>query len=109
MFGEEPHVSPLASRKQLLIAESELNRAQLSEEWHTMTHGVRDLATRAKAIAAWASSAALLVAGVIALRRGPPKPGAAKSSWIQQILNGARVASTIWFAFRGRGEKDEHP
>ena len=105
MFGKKPHVSPLESRKQLLIAESELNRAQLSEEWQTMAHGVRDLAHRAKTMAAWASSAALLVAGVTALRRAPPAPGITKSSWFQKILNGARLVSTIWFAFRGRGQR----
>jgi hypothetical protein len=106
MSGKTSHASPLEWRKQLLIAESELNRAQLAEEWQTMRHGVRDLAHRAKTIAAWASSAALLVAGVTALRRGPPAPGTAKSSWFQKLLNGARVASTIWLAFRARHEKE---
>ena len=106
MFGKQSHVSPLESRKQRLIAESELNRAQLSEEWQTMAHGVRDLADRVKTISAWASAAALLVAGVTALRRGSPAPGTAKSSWFQKLLNGARVASTIWFAFRARGEEE---
>jgi hypothetical protein len=72
-----------------------------------MAHGVHDLAHRAKTIAVWASSAALLVAGVTALRRGPPARGAAKTSWFQKILNGARVASAIWFAFCARGEKEE--
>jgi hypothetical protein len=110
MFGKASHLSPLESRKQLLLAESELNRAQLSDEWQTITHGVRDLARRAKAIAAWASSAALLAAGVAALRRRPPAPpGAAKASdWLQRILNGARLASTIWFAFRAHRHKEEH-
>ncbi len=40
MFGKTSHVSPLELRKQLLIAESELNRAQLSEEWQTLRHGL---------------------------------------------------------------------
>jgi hypothetical protein len=96
------------SRKQLLVANSELNRAQLSEEWQTMTLGVANLAHRAKTVAAWASSAALLAAGVRALRRGPAPLGTAKSSWVQKMLNRARLASTIWFAFRARSEKDEH-
>jgi hypothetical protein len=87
-----------------LLAESELNRAQLSQEWQTMTRGVRDLACRAKTIAAWASSAALLMAGVAALRRGPPAPAAAKSSWFRKILSGARLAWAIWLAFRPRRE-----
>ena len=108
MFGKTPHVSSPASRKQLLIAESELNRAQLTEEWQTMAHGVRDVAHRAKTIAGWTSSAVMLVAGVAALRRGPAAPSTAKSSWFQKVLNSARVASTIWFAFRARSEKEAH-
>ena len=72
-----------------------------------MAHGVRDLAHQARTIAAWASSAALLVAGFTALRRSPPAPGAAKLSWFQKILSGARVASMVWSAFRARGQKEE--
>ena len=105
MFRKKSHLSPIESRKQLLIAESELNRAQLSEEWQTMAHRVRDLAHRAKTIAAWTPSAALLVAGVRALRRGPP--AATKSSWFRKILNGARLASAIWLAFRARGHEEQ--
>jgi hypothetical protein len=107
MFGKTSHLSPRELRRQLLIAESELNRAQLSGAWQDMTRAVRDSASRAKTIAAWASSAALLVAGVTALRRGPPAPGAAKSSWFKRTLNGARLAWTIWMAFRPRGGKKE--
>ena len=106
MFGKESRMSPLESRRQLLIAESELNRAELSREWQTMAHGVRDLAHRVKTIGAWVSAAALLVAGVTALRRRPPAPGTAKVSWFPKILNGARLASTIWFALRARGEEE---
>jgi hypothetical protein len=95
----------LELRKQLLIAESELNRAQLAAEWQGMAHGATCLAQRAKTVAAWASSAALLVAGVRALRASPPQGTAVKVSWVERILDGARVASTIWVALRGRGEK----
>jgi hypothetical protein len=107
MFGKKSHVSPLESRKQLLLAESELNRAQLSEEWQTMTCGIRDFAHRAKALAAWASSAAVLVAGLAAFRRRKPVPAGTKSSSFQSILNGARLVSTIWFAFRARRHPEE--
>jgi hypothetical protein len=85
-------------RKRLLLAESELNRAELSEEWQTITFGVRDLAHRAKVIAACASSAALLVAAFRASRPGPPPAPRAKSSWFQKILKGASLASAIWSA-----------
>lgn len=106
MFGKAPQLSPLESRKQLLLAESEFNRDQLSGEWRTMKQGVRDLARHAATLAAWTSSAALVAASVSALRRGPPAPGTPKSSWLQKMLKGARAASAIWLAFRARGEKD---
>ena len=107
MSGRTTHLSPLASRKQLLVAESELNREQLSAEWQAMAHGVRNFAHRTKTMVAWASSTVLLAAGVAALRRAPPRSNDAKSSWLQKILKGARVASTLWLAFRSRGEKNE--
>jgi hypothetical protein len=100
-------ISPLASRKQLLIAESELNRAQLSAEWQTMTRGILDVVHRATTTAAWVSSAALVVAGVTALRRRPAEQGAAKSSRFQKALNGAHLVSRFWLAFRTHGEKEK--
>ena len=104
MFGKTPAVNPLELRKRLLIAESDLNRAQLSEEWTTLTRQARDLVHRAKTMAGWASSVALVVAGVRAWRRGGSAPTAAKSSWLQKLLNGARVAWTAWRAFHTREE-----
>jgi hypothetical protein len=107
MPGKTSHVSALESRRQLLVAESELNRAGLADEWQAMAHGVRDLGYRARSIAAWVSSAAVLVAGVTALRHGPPRPGTAKTGWLVRIVKGARLASTIWFAFRARGKNQK--
>jgi len=89
-------------RKQLLIAESELNRAQLSEEWQTMAYGARDLAHRAKAITAWAPSAALLVAGLAAFRQSKVMAAEEKPSWFQRGLRGTQLAYSIWLAFRRR-------
>jgi predicted phage tail protein len=93
------------NRFELLLAESELSRARLSEEWRTMAHGAGGLARRAATVGAWASSAALLVAGVAALRRGPRAAGAAKSAWFPMILKGVRLASAIWQGFHARGER----
>jgi hypothetical protein len=108
MFGEQSHLSPREARKLLLLAESELNRVQLCEEWQTMAHGVCDLAHRAQSIAGWASSAAVLVAGLMAWRDGSPARVAPKSSWFQKMLSGARLALTVWLALRPRGEKEQH-
>jgi hypothetical protein len=102
MFGKEPRLNPLESRKQLLIAESELNRAQLVQEWVAMTVG-RTLTGRVKSFGSIASAAALLVAGLAALRRGNSGSAGVKPSWLQTILKGAGMVSTLWLAFRAKG------
>ena len=46
-----------------------------------------------------ASSAAVLVTGLAAFRRGK-SAAAAKPSWLQTMLKGAGLISTLWLAFR---------
>jgi hypothetical protein len=108
MPGKTSDLSPLESQKQLLVAESELNRAGLAEEWQAMAHGVRDFAHRAKNIAAWASAAALVVAGITALRRDSTRSGTVKSSWFQKILKGASLVSSLWPALRTKSHDHEN-
>jgi hypothetical protein len=111
MFGKKPHLNPLESRKQLLIAESELNRAQLIQEWVAMTAGVRTLTDRVKTYGSLASSVALLVAGLTAFRRGKSGDAGGKPSRWRTLLKGAGLVSTLWFAFRakGHGQKNKEP
>jgi hypothetical protein len=98
MSGKASHVNSLEVRKQLLVAECELSRALLSEEWSTLAHGAGAMARRARTVGAWASAAALLAVGVTALRRGPLAAGAS-------ILKGLRLGSAIWLGFRSRGDR----
>jgi hypothetical protein len=105
MFGEAGHLAPLETRKRLLIAESELNRARLSQEWQTMADEVHVLADRAKTMGAWAAAAALLGAGLLAGRRGRPASRVAKRSWFKQVLGVARLVSTVWVAARAVGQR----
>lgn len=102
MFGDKPRMTPLESRKQLLIAESELNRAQLSGDLAALTTGVHTFADRAKSLGSIASSVAGLVAGLAALKRGKPVGAGVKSSWFQSVLKGAELAGTLWLAYRAR-------
>ena len=103
MFGNNPRVTPLVSRKQLLIAESEINRVRMQEEWQAMADGVRSLADRAKSLGSIASAAAMLVTGVAAFRRDKHvDAAAAKPSCLQNILKGAGLISNLWLAFRAR-------
>lgn len=107
MSGKEPHLNALKLRKRMLIAESELNRAQLLQEWESMTAPVRGFAERAKSFGSMASSAASLATGLFTFRRGPPAPATAKPSWIDTVLKGVRLAASIGLAFRANGHKEE--
>ncbi|MCU0783737.1 MAG: hypothetical protein MUF81_06755 [Verrucomicrobia bacterium] len=98
-------MNPLESRKQLLIAESELNRAQLVGDLTALTAGVHTLTDRAKSFSAIASSAAVLVAGLAAFRCGKSVDADAKPSWLQTILKSAGLISTLWLAFRSQGRE----
>jgi len=102
-------MNPLETRKQLLIAESELNRAQLVQEWQMVADDAHALARKASIIASWVSIAASLVAGLAFLRRKKSAHAAEKPSRLQTILRGAGLVSTIWRLFRsqGRGQKDK--
>jgi hypothetical protein len=105
MFGKMSCVNALASRRQLLVAESELNRDQLLAECQTMTAGVRSLADLVKSVGSLASAAALLAAGWSdCRRRKPARPAGVKASWFQTLLNGAELAGSIWHAFRARSK-----
>ena len=109
MFGKIPCLNPLESRKQLLLAESELNRARMADDIAAMAAGTRALADRVRTYGSLASSAALLAAGLTAFRRGKPVGGGPKRSRWQAVLKGAGLISTLWFAFRSRGrdQKDQ--
>jgi hypothetical protein len=95
-------MNPLESRKQRLIAASNLNRAQLAGDITAFTTDVRALTDRAKTLGSIASSAALLMAGLAAVRSGKPVEVDAKPSWMQTLVRSASLASTLWLAFRRR-------
>lgn len=90
----------MQSRKRLLIAESELNRAQLAGDVAAMTAGFRSLAERARLFRSIASSAAVLLSGLAAVRSARRAEADVKTSRFQTILKGASLVSTFWLAFR---------
>jgi hypothetical protein len=108
MFRKNLNMSPLESRKQLLIAESELSRAQLVGDMAALTADVHKLTDSARSFGSIASSAALLVVGLAAFRRAKSVPAATKPSWPQTVLKGAGMVSTLWLAFRSRGHDHEN-
>jgi negative regulator of sigma E activity len=102
MLGKEPQLNPLESRKQLLIAESEINRAQLSEEFRAMTDSVCNFTDRVKSVGFFASATAAVMAGISAFGSQNSAATEPKRSWLQTSLKVAKVAGSVWLAFRAR-------
>jgi len=90
----------LASRKNLLIAESELNRAQLVREWQAMTDYVQALAHQVKTIGSLASMAASIVSMLGWVRGAKLVPTEERTSWLQTALKGAQLVGSLWSEFR---------
>jgi hypothetical protein len=92
-------MNALETRKQLLIAESELNRAQLLEEWHGMKGAV---ANQARSVQSIALTTASLIAGLMFLKRAKAPAADGKSSWWRSLLRGAQWAASLWWQFKPR-------
>ena len=101
-------MNPLQSRKKLLIAESELNRAQLVQDWQTMADDVHVFTKQARTISSFASAAVSLVAALISFRRKKAKAAAEKHSWLQTILKGAQIACSLWTRFSQQSREQEN-
>jgi hypothetical protein len=103
MSEKNSRLSPLESRKRLLLAESELNRAQLVEDLGALRSEVDELVDRVKSFNSIVSSAATLVSGLAAFRREKSTDGDGKSHWLRKLIKGAGLISRIWLAFRPKG------
>ena len=105
MPGKNTPLTPLESRKQLLLVESELNRAQLLNELRDLNHEIHHLINQIQAAGALVSSAAKLAATFSAIGNvfthrdtGENK----KSSWLSTLINGTRTGAAIWGAIRSQ-------
>ena len=100
MFGRKPRLSSLAARKQLLIAESEVNRARLSQEWQALSGELGGLTERVQSFSKLTATATSLLMGLAVLRREASTPTEQKKSWLRKIIGGARLATAVWLARR---------
>ncbi len=96
-------MNSLQSRKQLLIAESEINRVQLGREWQALANRAGAVANQAKSFNGMATSILSVLAAVGTFTNSAPAPAGAKSSWLQKVSSGVKLASTVWLMFRSRG------
>ena len=107
MFGKSPRLNPLESRKRLLIAESELNRARMMEDMAALKADVHSFIDRVKSFGFIGSSIAGLVSGLAAFRGAQPANGDGKSHWIRRVIKGAGLVSSLWRVFRPKGRERE--
>jgi hypothetical protein len=103
MLGKNLQLTPLESRKQLLLVESELNRAQLLNELREFKNEIRGLEVQVEAVGSLISSAAKLAATVSGIgraftHRNPDE--IKKTSWISSLFKGARMGASMWGALR---------
>lgn len=100
-------MNPHTTRKQLLIAESELNRTQLFADVTTMKLGVRTIAARVKSYGSLALILGTVVTALVSAKRSLAPRAGAKSSWLPAMLKGGGLISTLWSAFRRPGRPTE--
>jgi hypothetical protein len=86
-----------------LVAESELNRAQLVGDMAALKAEIHTLTHRAESFGLIASSAATLITGLAAFKHRKSGEADAQASWPKTILKGAGLVSNLWLAFRSRG------
>ena len=103
MSGKNFHLTPLDSRKQLLLVESELNRAQLLNELRDLNDEIHHLKGQVQAVGSLISSTAKLVTTFSAIgnaftHRNVGDNG--KPSWLATLLNGVGTGASLWGALR---------
>jgi hypothetical protein len=103
MPGKDFHLTPLESRKQLLLVESELNRAQLLNELRELNGEIRHIKSQVQAVGSLVSSAAKVATtfsaiGDVFTHSDTGENG--KHSWFSTLMNGARTGAAIWGAMR---------
>ncbi len=95
-------MNPLQTRKQALIAQSDLNRDQMIQELTLVRAGIHSLGARDRSLGTIFSSAAGLVAGIVNYRRSDPAAAPSKPSLLQSVLRGTGLACTLWMAYRAK-------
>jgi hypothetical protein len=97
----EKKLSPLESRKQLLIAESDLNRVLLVKECHALAGSFYKVIEPVKYLGLLASPAAVVMGLFKAFRNRNSEAGSSKSSWFSLL----RLGLAFWLGLRGRKER----
>lgn len=100
MFGRTHRLNALETRKQLLVAESEVNRTQLAAGLAAFRSEVHSIAAETRTVRAMITSAVILTSGLIGILRSRCTKTPSKSSWLDKLIHNANFLASIWQAFR---------
>jgi hypothetical protein len=100
MPGQASQLTLLASRKRLLLTESELNRQHLVREWHAWKDEFESSKRELSSLGSLASLTTKLAATFAAAGHAFSRGNGAKRSWISALLNGATTGTSLWFLVR---------
>jgi hypothetical protein len=95
-------LNSLQTRKKLLLAESELNRAELVHELKMVKNEVAHIKKQVRTFGSIASSAALAATAfsLFRKRRAESSNGSGKSSWLSTALAGARLGTSLFLKIK---------
>jgi|GEM_PF-736437 len=97
-------MSPNETRKRLLIAESEVHRAQAFAEVMEWKETAGELARRVTTASALASAVVVAGAGWLAVRRRKSGVGVGRGTWLQAASQALSTITTLWMTWSsGRG------
>jgi hypothetical protein len=102
MSRTRARMSCLARQKQLLVLESEVNRAQLAGDWERLKEQTGGLAHKVGALAAGALALAAISAVLRGARKGRQNANGRITRFLPGLINGARFGASLWLAHRAR-------
>jgi len=104
MLRKNPQLTAAEARKKLLLAESELNRAELFREVEVLKSEIGHVRKQIYTVGSIASSVALIgtVASIFRRRfaKAESPEGRKKTPWIFAVLEGARVGASLLSKFK---------
>jgi len=101
MPGKKIQLTPLETRKQLLLVESELNRAQLINEVRDFKDQILHLKHQVLGLGSTVSLAARLAATFSAVGRPfSRRDEDGRSSWISTLFKCAKAGTSLWLLLR---------
>ena len=108
MPGTNNPLNELSVQKQLLVAESEINRTMLIEEGNVFVARLKPVAQTVGQIGGLVSSAIAGVAAFSSPGAGRNGSSAGKSSWLRIICEGLRFGLSAWAELKKAKDVSAH-